>query len=644
MSGTLTQERPRAVVETAVVWRLRLLGGVLLLAAVAFRQAGGLIVPDTKFRTHREPRRFSGSRPPHVGSHGGIRSGSEPGPTAICSPPALFTGASISAGVPEWVVQRLWWTTTLLGRLPRRVAAWVRHGTPWARYLGALLYAVGPRFLSEVAVTSVEVWPMAVAPWVVLPLVVPGPRTWRWRITRSALAFAAVGGVNAVASGSRAGTPDTLVCDPEAGPRSGPALRRLARCGRRRVDLVARSPALLGRYSPPLPRLENAPVTTAFASPFEAVRGTTPWLNYLSGPAGPAWPAGWQFVTLPTLVFATASLAAAGLVGVRLAPRRHRLALSLLVGLLLVTAGHTGAAAPPIAEQVQHLLDGPPAPLRNTHKFEPGRTAPAHHWAHRDPDPPCPRDSSTWSGAVVVARCAVSCVALLAAPAVNGGLARPEGYQALPGYWRDAATWLMRTTSRGRCPPCPPQASRTCMGGSTKDDPLQALSEGAFAVRDAVPLGSAGTTRWLDAVERSLQSGTGGAGLRAALVSAGIRHVVLRNDLSADAVDSSGGQSFRSTSRSLPSGLDRVATFGPAIGAPPGCRRSRLWIPSTNAPGCRTRRSRSMPLATPTATVVTAPAIVVVDGGRRTCQTCSGPCPARWQPSSVRIEQPSPTS
>ena len=46
-------------------------------------------------------------------------------------------------------------------------------------------------------------------------------------------------------------------------------------------------------------------------------------------------------------------------------------------------------------------------------------------------------------------------------------------------------------------------------------------------------------------MERSLQSGTGGARLQAALASAGIRHLVVRNDLRADAVDSGGGQGLR---------------------------------------------------------------------------------------------------
>lgn len=137
--------------------------------------------------------------------------------------------------------------------------------------------------------------------------------------------------------------------------------------------MVARPVGAVGSLQPPfLDWIENAPVTTAFASPFEALRGTTPWLNYLSGAAGPSWPAGWLLVTTPALVFATAGLAVAGLVGLRLVPRRHQafLALSVLVGLALVTFGHTGAAASPIAALAQDQLDGVLAPLRNTHKFE----------------------------------------------------------------------------------------------------------------------------------------------------------------------------------------------------------------------------------------------------------------------------------
>src|SRR3712207_8727035 len=111
---------------------------------------------------------------------------------------------------------------------------------------------------------------MAVAPWVLLPLVVRRERSWRWRTTRSALAFACCGGVNAVASGA------ALVL---------PALWFLTRRPSRRTLTVFAGwllavaaamvwwlvpLAVLGRHSPPfLDWIEGAAVTTRTASPFE---------------------------------------------------------------------------------------------------------------------------------------------------------------------------------------------------------------------------------------------------------------------------------------------------------------------------------------------------------------------------------------
>ena len=606
--------------EQSVLWRLRLVAGVLLLAAVAFRQAGGVVVPDTKLDLTENPGGFL-ARALHMWDPAGALGQLQNQAYGYLFPVGPFHLALGSAGVPEWVVQRLWWTTVLaVGFLGVwRLSGALGMGDPWARYVAALLYALGPRFLSEVAVTSVEVWPMAVAPWVLLPLVLPGKRTWRWRILWSALAFAATGGVNAVASAVALVVPTVWFAT------RTPARLAAIRFATWLAAVVAVALwwliplALLGRYSPPfLDWIENAPVTTAFASPFEAIRGTSPWLNYLSGPAGPAWPAGWQFVTLPALVVATTMLAALGLAGLRLAPQRHRafLGLSVLVGLALVTLGHTGVAASPTADSVQQLLDGALAPLRNTHKFEMVVRLPltlglalslarVARWMRR-------LGLATW----LIPVAAVSAVGLLAAPAINAGLPRPDGYSAIPGYWRDAASWLDGRAEPGTVLVVPAAGFADFIWGSTKDDPLQALSTRPFAVRDAVPLGSAGSTRWLDAVERSLQSGTGGDRLHEALESAGIRHLVVRNDLRADAVDSGGGQGLRVHEAIANGGFTRVATFGPPVGSPPRMpqesatetvdRRTRLPYPSIEVFAVAGSHD---------AVVVDAAGLALVDGG-----------------------------
>src|SRR5580765_2562406 len=121
------------------------------------------------------------------------------------------------------------------------------------------------------------------SPWVLLPLVDPRPRSWASRISRSALAFVCVGGVNAVASGATLVIPAVWFATRAMNRRVlGAAFAWLAAVVA--VSLWWLGPlALLGRYSPPfLDWIENSAVTTAFSSPWEALRGTTPWLAYLT--------------------------------------------------------------------------------------------------------------------------------------------------------------------------------------------------------------------------------------------------------------------------------------------------------------------------------------------------------------------------
>jgi arabinofuranan 3-O-arabinosyltransferase len=66
------------------------------------------------------------------------------------------------------------------------------------------------------------------------------------------------------------------------------------------------------------------------------------------------------------------------------------------------------------------------------------------------------------------------------------------------------------------------------------DEPLRSLTSAPFAVRDAVPLTPAGTIRLLDEIESRLQTGDALGGATSTLRSAGVRYLVLRNDLAVD--------------------------------------------------------------------------------------------------------------
>jgi arabinofuranan 3-O-arabinosyltransferase len=159
----------------------------------------------------------------------------------------------------------------------------------------------------------------------------------------------------------------------------------------------------------------------------------------------------------------------------------------------------------------------------------------------------------------------VLCLVATASPAVAGRLVAPDGFEAIPGYWRQAADWLADARPSGRALLVPASSFGTYVWGSTADEPLQPLASTPWEVRNAVPLTPAGHIRMLDAIEDRLARGEGSAGLTRALARAGISHLVVRNDLSADA-GAARPALVQQALRTSP-GLRRVATFGPVYPA-----------------------------------------------------------------------------
>jgi len=561
--------QPTDRTTSQVVWRSRVVVICVALSAVCFHQSPGLIVPDTKLDLTANPSSFL-LRALHLWDPHGAFGQLQDQAYGYLLPMGPFHWVLSAASVPAWVIQRLWWSMILCVAFVGvwRVARALRIGGPWAQLVVALLYAVSPRMLSEVSISSIEVWPMAVAPWVLLPLVITSPRTWPWRVSRSALAFALIGGVNAVATGAALILPTVWFLTRRRD-------RRTVMAGAGWLGLVTAVslwwflPLLqLGRYSPPfLSWIEDAAVTTSTASVFEAFRGTSAWVGFLGGPAGPSWPAGWQFVTTPLLIVGTAAVSTAGLVGLSLrsTPHRRFLAIGAAAGLLMLTFGHSGAAGSPLAGPLQTLLDGPLAALRNTHKFELVLLLPLMLAAAQGLTLAGARLRALRAPGFLAPVLLTSLVILVTAPAIVGGMARPEGYVAIPAHWYQAAAWLDHQTAPGTVLVVPASSFADFTWGSTKDEPLQALMRRPFAVRDAVPLGSAGSARLLDEIERQLGDGSGGSGLHDLLVRAGVRYVVVRDDLRMDAQ----GDPLIAVHQSLAeSGIFRVAAFGPPAGSP----------------------------------------------------------------------------
>ncbi|HYT10298.1 MAG TPA: alpha-(1-_3)-arabinofuranosyltransferase family protein, partial [Mycobacteriales bacterium] len=563
---------PHRVEPPRPVHRLRVLIASAALVALAFSQQPGLIVGDTKADLVLDPggflRRALSAWDPLQGF------GQLPNQSyGYLWPIGPFFWAGDGIGLPAWVVQRSWWALLLVvgftGAL--RLAGELRIGAPSTRLVAALTYALSPRVLSELGSLSVEVWPAAVLPWVLVPLVrgARGELSPRRAAAWSGVAVACLGGVNAAATLAVLPLPALYLA---TRPR---AVRRRLVAWWAPTTLLATAwwvlPLLvLGRYAYPfLTLIEDAGVTTQVATVTNTLRGTSHWLGFLVVHGAPRWPAGFDLAVSPVPVAASAAVAALGLAGLLLPGLRERRWLlgGVLLGTALVALGHSGALTGPLAPTVRELLDGPLAPLRNVHKADPLIRLPfALGLAHLLTVGTRVR----WRRLPVPGLAVAAVAALLAgtaAPAWSGRLAPAGAYQQTPAYWRDVAAWLSGRAASdggGRALLVPSSNFADYRWGSPQDEPLQALARSPWAVRDAVPLGAPGATRLLDALDARLATGQPSAAYASVLARAGVRYVVVRNDID---VNGSGSERPGVVWAALAGspGIHTVATFGPRM-------------------------------------------------------------------------------
>ncbi|RBY90428.1 DUF3367 domain-containing protein [Blastococcus sp. TBT05-19] len=578
---------PPARSGSRLLERARLVAVYLGFLGLVLTQQPGRVVADTKLDLAVDPLAFLG-RALQLWEPEGYAGQVQNQAYGYLFPMGPFFAAGNLLGIPTWVVQRLWWAVLLsvafygVVRLADRLGL----GTPGTRLVGGLAYALAPRMISGIGLTSIEVLPMALAPWVLIPLVTAAREgSPRRAAALSGLAVFCVGGVNAVATSAVLPLAALWLLMLPSGPRK----RRLIGWW---VLSVALATAwwlvpllLLGRYSPPfLDYIETAAITTAGTELVQVLRGTTQWLAGLGGLRGPSWPAGFDLLHAALPVAASLVVATAGVAALlrRDLPHRRWLVLGLLTGVALVSAGHVGTVAGAGAGAINELLDGALAPLRNVHKFDPVLRLPlalgaVHLLAVllRAATRPAtvtagPGAGRRWWGSAVrltgaaTVALIVAGVAGTAQPAVAGRLTPPTGFLDIPGYWQETATWLGDQRDSGRALLVPATSFGTYLWGSTSDEPLQPLAESEWDVRNAIPLTPTGHIRAVDVIEDRLGRGEGSEALTRFLARSGYSHVVVRNDLDAPAARSSRLAQVHQALAGSP-GIVRVAGFGPEL-------------------------------------------------------------------------------
>jgi arabinofuranan 3-O-arabinosyltransferase len=566
------------VIAARLKERLWVLAGCVGLIALALHQDPGWITPDTKVDLTANPMNLlTRSLQMWDPSSGfGRLQDQEYG---FLWPMGPFYRVGQLAEMPPWVIQRLWWALLLcvafLG--VHRLAYKLRLGTWASRVMGAMAFALSVPVLSELGAVSVEAWTAAAAPWVLVPLVGLRPgASLRRPIALSALALACAGGVNATAVFAVVPLAVLWLSTLET-----PRRRFHAIAGWLVAAIIATAwwvgPMLLvARYSPPsLDFGTTAAATTQVTDMQTTLRGATHWLAYLNDFVGPLWPAGYRLATNPVLIVASIVVAAFGLAGLarRGMPHRRFLITGLLIGVAMVGFGHVTDVGGAFTEWQRALLDGLAAPFRDVHTFDvlirlPLSLGIAHlGGVFLRAAAVRPQSDRRTLRAIGVCAAIAAAIAVVATPALAGGLASRDKYFAIPVYWRTAGAWLDQHLGDDRVLVVPGSRFGTYYWGSTGDEVLQAMTTERWGVRNAVPLAPAGLVRYLDGIDSALSTGAGSPGLADILARAGVKYLLVRSDVSYARSGTAPPVIVRQALARSP-GLASVAKFGDQIGGP----------------------------------------------------------------------------
>ena len=543
--------------------RLRVLLCCLGLTLLATATRSGRIVPDTKIDMPIDPIGFLG-RALHlwdVEQFGQLQNQAN----GYLVPMGPFYAIGHLAGVPAWITQRLWFALLLCAAFlgTRKLAERLGVGTRGARLVGAMAYALSPHALTAMGVNSSEYLPLAMLPWILVPLATvtrPGARHEdggrAGAAARSGLAVALCGGINATAVAAVLVVPVVFLL---TRPRGQARIRLLAWWG----AAVAVATAwwsvpllLLGKYAFSwLTYTEKASTTTSTTSLVNVFRGTERWLDILLVDGSPWLPLGHVFVTETLPILATGAVAALGVAGLvrRGLLERTFLLVTLLIGVAVIVSGHAG----PLAAPTRDLIDGPLAPLRNLYKFDGLVRLPlALGLVHLLTPLGSPRRRRTWpiAGALVA-------LAGVAVPTIGTGLSVSGDFPVVPQYWRQVTTWLNGHAGDQAVIVTPGSRFAEYLWGRPLDEITEPLMRARWAERQLVPAGSAGLTRVMDAIDQRIVSGQGSAGLSEVLARMGVRYILVRNDLRRDDLRGAWPARVHQALYSSP-GISRVAAFG----------------------------------------------------------------------------------
>ena len=303
------------------------------------------------------------------------------------------------------------------------------------------------------------------------------------------------------------------------------------------------------------------------------LRGTGTWTAYFSLGGSPWLAAGWAMVTSAAGILGSAAVSAVGLAGLARRDMPERRWLCVCVGLVtaVALAGYYGPLGGPWHAAVDDLLNGTLAPFRSLYKIEPViAVALALGCAHVMPrvwQLSLPLGRYRLAASAVTAPLLALAMIGLAWPQLTGQTLEAGSFQNLPRYWYQTAAYLARHSARDTALVVPADPHGQFTWGNTIDDPLEPLATSPWVERGLVPYGGAGSQVLLATAEQAIESGQQVPGLAPYLARAGIRYVVVRNDIATSISGYTPPQVVNETLAQ--SGFRRVAGFGPAVAAAP---------------------------------------------------------------------------
>jgi arabinofuranan 3-O-arabinosyltransferase len=440
-----------------------------------------------------------------------------------------------------------------------------------APLLAGLLYGFGPYAITFLTPANLFA-AYAVAPWVVLCALrgSGSARPWRW----AAAAALIVGGLgNADYPGvvlSLVGIPVVAVWAAHRRGRGvGAALGWLARAAGLTVVVsaaalwktVTASAVFAQRVS-----TTESPETVGVASSWsETWRGLGFWLSYFRTDVL-ARPQTADYFTDPTVALVTFVPAVVALAALALREVRGRVLFGVIaVGSAALMVGiHPVGDKVPLGRFVLRVLDASAATsgFRTTYKAGAGLVLGVAVLSALAAEALARRAGRRGQGRVLVGAVAVVVVVVASLPAWTGDLydaSRTSG--PVPDYWQDAARTINQLPGRGRLLVLPASTRTVYDWGWVGDDILDSLITRPHAVDTAVPLSGPEAADVLADVSQAAGDARHRPGAVAAVLRRlGIDHVLLRNDVDADATRTLAPDALAQL-RADP-GLDLVGTFG----------------------------------------------------------------------------------